>query len=495
MSEPMKGSGTKIVIEWTPDKNSPIPLYQQIVDYISGKIAAGDYTAGARLPSQRDMALQFGVNRSTVVTAMEELLSYGIIESHGAHGTRVADLLWSPKHRQQPPNWSFYVKQGEVPANSILLQQINHYEASSDVIQLSTDQLSLDVFPTRLLETTMARVAAQRPDPSYLQPQGLLRLRSILSKRLAFHRNICVPESCILLTSGLVQTLNLIRGCLLKPGSSIFTEKYSWLYSHPFQTHAMKVRPVPMDDEGLCYWQIDLDSRKDASPLIYTMPNFHNPTALTMSTNRRRQLLQFCQNRQLPLIENDIYGNLWLKQPPPPSLKSMDRCGTVLYVSSLNKELSPALGLAYLVAPESVVERLADMNRQTSDTLSFYSQWMLVRMLEEHTFDDYLTYVRNRLLQRRDCMLELLKRYFSDLAVWSVPAGGYFIWLEFNRPISMKQLFERALLNNILISPGTLYCAEGNRFMRLSFSYATEKDMTRGLKILSELAEDLMRRP
>ncbi|MBR4074914.1 MAG: GntR family transcriptional regulator, partial [Firmicutes bacterium] len=266
MPTPMKGTGTKIVIEWTPDKNSPIPLYQQIVDYISAKIAAGDYAAGVQLPSQRDMAQQFGVNRSTIVTAMEELMSYGVIESHSAHGTRVADMLWSPKYRKQPPNWSHYVKQGVVPANSVMIQRLNHYEASPDILQFSTDQLSFDVFPTKLLESVMGKVAAQKPDLSYLQPQGLPELRSILAQRLAYHRNIHVPESCILLTTGQVQTMTLIRNCLLKPGSSIFTERYSWLYSSPRQTTGMKVRPVPMDEEGLCYWQIHLDPEKDTSP-------------------------------------------------------------------------------------------------------------------------------------------------------------------------------------------------------------------------------------
>ena len=491
MPQPMKGTGTKIVIEWMPDKKSPVPLYQQIVDYISSKIAAGDYTSGTKLPSQRDMAMQFGVNRSTIVTAMEELMSYGLIESHSAHGTCVADMLWSPNHRSQPPNWSHYVKQGVASANPIMIQRLNHYEASPDVIQFSTDQLSFDVFPGKLLENVMMKVASQQPDLSYLQPQGLPELRKILAQRLALHRNIHVPESCILLTTGQVQTMGLIHSCLLKPGSSIFTEKYSWLYSQPLHTNRTKVRPVPMDDEGLCYWQIHLDPETDTSPLVYTMPNYHNPTTLTMSLNRRRQLLGFCQNRQLPIIENDIYGNLWLGELPPPSLKSMDTSGTVLYVSALNKELSPAFGMAYLVAPESVVERLADMKRQTSDMHSFYSQWMLVRMLDDHTFDDYLTYVRNRLVERRDRMLDLLKRYFTDLATWTVPQGGYFIWLEFDDDIPMDQLFEKALLNNILISPGTLFSAEKNSCLRLSFSYVPEKDMERGLKTLAQLTEGL----
>ncbi|MBQ8590865.1 MAG: PLP-dependent aminotransferase family protein [Firmicutes bacterium] len=491
MSEPMKGTGTKIVIEWMPDKNSSIPLYQQIVDYISGKIAAGDYAAGVQLPSQRDMAMQFGVNRSTIVTAMEELMSYGLIESHSSHGTRVADMLWSPKHRQQPPNWSHYVKQGVVPANSITMQRLNHYEASPDIMQFSTDQLSFDVFPTKMLETVMNKVAAQKPDLSYLQPQGLPELRKILAKRLAYHRNIHVPESCILLTTGLVQTMILIRNCLLKPGSSIFTEEYSWLYSYPRQTTGMKVRSVPMDSEGLCYWQMPLNRETDSSPLVYTMPNYHNPTTLTMSAERRRQLLGFCQNRQLPIIENDIYGNLWLDAPPPPTIKSLDESGTVLYVSALNKELSPALGMAYMVAPESVVERLADMKRQTSDMLSFYAQWMLVRMLDDHTFDDYLAYVRSRLQERRDKMLHLLDKYFSDLATWTVPQGGYFIWLEFEDDLPVEQLFEKALLNNILICPGTLFSPDKNHCLRLSFSYIPEKDMERGLKTLAELTLQL----
>ena len=116
--------------------------------------------------------------------------------------------------------------------------------------------------------------------------------------------------------------------------------------------------------------------------------------------------------------------------------------------------------MAYLVAPESVVERLADMKSQINDSQSFYAQWMLIHLLEGQTFDHYLAYVRNRLIERRDRMLDLLNKYFNHLATWTVPQGGYFIWLEFDEPISMEHLFEKALLNNILIRPGSLFCAE-----------------------------------
>ncbi len=489
MTSPMKGTGTKIVIEWIPDKNSPIPLYQQIVDYISGKIAAGDYTTGTKLPSQRDMALQFGVNRSTIVTAMEELLSYGVIESHAAHGTRVADTLWSPKHRQSPPNWSFYVKQGTAAANAIAVQQLNHYESSSEFLQFSTGQLAADVLPMQLLTQAMNSAVRHTPELSYLQPQGLPKLRAILSQRLHCRRGIDAPESCILLTNGQTETMDLICRCLLKPGSSIYTEQYSWLFRQNYLTAAgMKLKPVPIDDEGLCYWRIRLDPQTDTSPLLYTMPNFHTPTTQVMSAARRRQLLGFCQSRQLPIIENDVYANLWLTQPPPPPLKSMDSCGTVLYVSSLNKEFSPALGLGFLVAPESVVERLADMKRQTTDLPSFYSQWTLAYLLESHLYDDYLLHVRRRLIERRDRMLELLQKYFTDLATWSIPQGGYFLWLEFDDDLPIQQLFQKALEQKILICPGSLFSAERSHCLRLSFSYVAESDMERGLRTLSQIA-------
>ena len=210
-----------------------------------------------------------------------------------------------------------------------------------------------------------------------------------------------------------------------------------------------------------------------------------------MSKNRRRQILQLCQQRQLPIIEDDIYRELWLDSPPPVPLKVLDQHGLVIYIGSLSKSLSPGLRIGWVIGPEPVIERLADIKMQNDYGSSSLSQWAAAEWLSSGLYEQHLQEVRKHLRIRRQIALNALTAYFSDIATWDVPQGGFYIWLKLIRSVSLQKLFKTALENNLLINPGNIYDYLSNRHLRLSYSYAAIPELKDGLHRLADIINNL----
>ena len=322
---------------------------------------------------------------------------------------------------------------------------------------------------------------------NYLGPLGLPELRQVLAERLYAEQNIqCTPGN-ILIVSGSLQGLQLISVCMLKKGSMVYTEAPTYLKSlQVFQSAGMGLMGVPMDQEGLKYWEIKDRSDKG---LIYTIPTNQNPTGNVMSRQRRLNLLNFCQKERLPIIEDDAYGQLWIDEKPPEAIKAQDRNGTVIYMGTVSKTMAPGLRTGWVVGPESVVYRLGDVKMQTDYGASSVSQWIMTELLSGGDYDIYLDWLRGELKQRRDNALAALERYFGGMARWDVPKGGFYIWLRLNGKVPVDRLFQEALKHGILFNPGNIYDYAENRAIRLSYAYAEPEEVDRALEILASLVD------
>jgi len=478
-------------IEWKPDKASNIPIFKQIVNYISNKISKGDWLIGNKLPSQREMAKMFDVNRSTIVAALEELTSLGILEGKSGHGTTIVNNTWSLLLSTSPPNWQHYIDSSIHKSNSLTFQTINKIEFVDGITRLGTCELSPNLFPRDMMDKVLRKLPERAYDLNYLAPLGLLELRKVLSQYLTKY-GIYVPPSCILIVSGSLQALQLISVCMLRPGSTVFVESPSYLNSlHIFQSAGMKLSGVPMDSSGITPWALDRNRYLKETPLLYSIPTFHNPTGIVMTEARRMELLDWCKNNRLPIIEDDAYRDLWIDELPPHPLKAHDKNGIVLYMGSISKSLAPGLRIGWLAGPESIVERLGDVKMQTDYGSSSLSQWALAELLESGLYDQHLLSLRKNLKERRDLVLHTLESHFKDIATWNVPAGGFYIWLKLNKNISTDKLFDLALKEKLLITPGSIYDFSKNQHIRISYSYASPDELIKGLIKLSELIESM----
>lgn len=490
-----KNTTNTVSINWKPDKKSDTPMYLQIVEYICNKISNGDWLIGSQLPSQRKLATLFEVNRSTIVTAMDELMSRGIIKSEFGGGTKIVSNTWSLLMSTQTPDWNKYIKAGLFQANTPTIQIINRLEFDN-YIRLGTGELSPKLFPHEMMKTVLNRLSNHIYSLNYLEPLGLFELRQEISCRLA-HYGINAPPSCILITSGSLQALQLISICMLKTGSTVFTEAPTYLKSlQVFQSAGMTLSGIPMDRNGIKYWMMDNSiqpmKKHLYNQLLYTIPTFQNPTGMLMSAERRDDLFQFCQNNRLPVIEDAAYSELWIDKEPPLSLKSLDTNGMVLYLGTVSKTLAPGLRIGWIVGPESVVERLGDAKMQVDYGASSLSQWVLTEFLKSGLYDTYLTELRAQLKTRRDNAIMALNEYFSDLAEWNIPSGGFYIWLKLKKDISIDRLFKEALKQRILLNPGNIYDFKQNQSLRISYSYEDCDTFRKSIHQLSNIIKKML---
>ncbi|MED4729366.1 PLP-dependent aminotransferase family protein [Aneurinibacillus migulanus] len=467
-----------------------LPKYQQIVDVIKGKIANGEWPVGSKIPSQRTLAKTFVVNRSTIITALDELMADGLIEGKMGMGTFVVNNTWTLLATNPPPDWNTYLKSGLYQPSQAIVQEINKDESNKRLIQLSKGELSSDIFPLDKMKLVMQRVTEKMGILGYEEPKGFLPLRQALSNYVKTIGIEASPSS-ILIVSGALQALQLISVGLLHRGSTVLLEQPSYLYSlHVFQSAGMKLTGLPMDKQGLLPEFIAAQRTQQNKAILYSIPCFHNPTGILMSEERRQELLQVCEEERLPIIEDDIYRELWTSEPPPAPLKARDRHGHVLYVGSLSKTLSPGLRIGWIVGPEPVIERLSDIKMQTDYGSGSISQRVAAEWLASGLYDQYLTSVREQLTIRKKVAIEALETYMSDVATWDVPDGGFFIWLKINAKLSTKELFNKALQKRILLNPGTIYAQESGLYVRLSYAYASLLEIREGIRQMAIIIQD-----
>ncbi|BCC59238.1 TPA: PLP-dependent aminotransferase family protein [Bacillus cereus] len=474
----------------TTDKK--VPKYRQIIDYMKEKIENGEWPIGSKIPSQRQLAKLFHVNRSTVINALDELMADGLIQGQIGAGTIVMNNTWSLLATNPPPDWSEYVKAGIHKPSNLMVREINEAEANKKLIHLSKGELAPHLFPLETMQSIIKKVSEELDYFGYEEQKGFYPLREAISQYVRSFGIHASPDS-ILIVSGALQALQLISIGLLHRKSTVLLEQPSYLYSlHVFQSANINLSGISMDHHGIL--PNDLLKRikySQKNNILYSIPCFQNPTGILMSKERRKEILKICEKEQLPIIEDDIYRELWLDESPPAPLKSMDKHGHVLYIGSLSKTLSPGLRIGWIIGPEPVIDRLSDIKMQTDYGSSSLSQRVAAEWINEGFYEEHVANVRMHLKERRQIMIRALNKYCADIASWDIPSGGFFIWLKVIHNIPMKKLFSEALSKGILLNPGRIYEEESNQYIRLSYGYATPEQMTNGIKLLSELIRKL----
>ncbi|MFB5674792.1 PLP-dependent aminotransferase family protein [Paenibacillus terreus] len=478
--------------DWKPDASSPLPVYKQIEQYIREKVLHGEWPPGTRLPSHRALSALFGVNRSTVAAALNLLSASGLLEGNRGGGTVVRSGPLEPSTSAvKAPIWMNAADEGIHYPNLPVIQTINRMEAASGVIRLGTGELSPELLPHGSYNQLLAELSRCRRRLSYPEPQGCPQLREAIARHAAAD-GIRASAASVLVVSGSLQALHLISVGLLPRGAAILTEKPSYLYSiHAFQSAGMKLIGLPMDKEGLQTEKLADAAAAYSASLLYTNPTFHNPTGRTMSMERRMQLLEQARASGLSIIEDGAYNELWIDHEPPPALKSLDSEGRVLYTGTLSKSFSPGLRIGWVIGPEPVIGRLADIKMQMDYGSSMLSQETAALWLSSGRHEAHLVHIRSRLRERRDHLLELLHRFFLDIAEWDKPSGGFYIWIKLTVTVPLRALFEAALAEGILLNPGDLYDRNDRQHLRLSYAYASAAEMNGAVPALSAIVRRL----
>lgn len=471
-------------MEWKLDRVGHKPMYRQIIEYIEYRISNGEYPPGSLLPSERTLAKELGVNRSTVITAYEELRASGLVTSKKGSGTRVS--LFAEEHPQnQPPDWNEYVGEGFLLPNDPFMRRILKEVRKEGMIDLATGELSSDLFPKAQFEEKIRR-ADFTFHLGYENPQGNLQLRETIASQLKKDKNIDTAASSVLITSGAQQALYLIVQCLLKRGDAVVIEDPSYCYSLPiFKSMGIKTYSLKADRHGVNPDDIVALHKQNRIRMIFLNPTFQNPTGISMHPKRRKKLLEIALEYGIPIIEDDPYTLTAFGGEAPPTLKSMDDYGVILYISSLSKIVSSGLRIGWIAGPQPVISRLADVKQQIDFGHSIFSQWMANEFLTSSYFYEHIEELGRRLRRRRDTMIHALFCYLQNEVEFSVPNGGIHLWCRVKQPVNEWKLLEHAIDNGMIFMPGSALGSQKD-YVRLTFGRADETCIEKGISLFAK---------
>lgn len=469
------------------DRSSSTPLYQQLRDQIRQRILAGSLPAGTRLPPERTLANMLGVNRTTVVNAYKELASEGLVEGRVGHGTVVLPLpVPIPEGPIRPMQWA-----GLSDSEDPVVADINAIVRRAGSISFAHGEMSPDLYPVDVLRDLYSRALTRGRAPlGYGPVAGYRPLREAMAARLGLS-----PDE-ILLLGGSQLALYLITRVLLQPGETVLVEVPSYINTLGIFTEAgIRVVPVRVDQDGLVVEGLSEIILRYRPKLIFTLPTFQNPLGVTMSLERRRQLIQLAARHQVGIVEDDPYGELYYTGERPPSLKSLDPGGYVIYISSFSKSVTPGLRLACLAAPPAVVERLSRARGSLDFQAALINQWVMDAFIREGMMDQHMAALRPVLLRRRDTLVEALQQHMPRGVTWHAPDGGYNLWCTLPRPLRARRLLSEAAREGVAFIPGDYYGPgdESRRGLRLNFSYPREAEIGEGVKRLAHAVKRLMR--
>ncbi|BDH60392.1 GntR family transcriptional regulator [Lysinibacillus sp. PLM2] len=444
------------------------------------QIVSGQWPNGTKLPAQRQLALSFGVNRSTVQEAIDELKADGILSSRVGSSTYVSNDSWNILLKQKQPNWQSYIESSIHKPNYQTIQLINDFEQDDNVIRLSTGELSPSLLPTEEIQSSLQQLQFDGKAMGYSSPQGSLKLRLALCDYL-LKRGIKTTPDNICIVSGGLQALQLIALGLLESGSIVFQDEFSYLNSvHPFQSFGMQMQSVHKDER---IEKVLLNLRGKRQGIYYAIPTLHNPTGRIWTGNEKESFYSMCQSIQLPIIEDDVYFELSFDSPTP-ALKSFDTTGQVIYIGSVSKTFSPGLRIGWVVAPTPVIKRMADIKMQLDYGSSAVSQEIVSYWLTSGLYEKHIEQLKVELKRRAHLMENLLERYFANVASWESSKGGFYIWLKFNDPIVTTAFFMKCLKHKVLINPGYIYEPKDAYHIRLSYAYASDEQLKLGIQMM-----------
>ncbi|MGH9173331.1 MAG: PLP-dependent aminotransferase family protein, partial [Vicinamibacterales bacterium] len=333
------------------ERENGTAIYRQLAEALAWAIDAGELAPGERLPSERDLASQLGISRTTAVNAYRELEARGLVRGHVGRGTFVCA---GPAESGAPFAWRGKVALGALRTVDGSLRQLARHGSDPAVVPLATGAGALDLFPIDALRQAAERVFSRGPRAALgLGPtEGQPRLRRELAGRIGVR-----PEQ-VLIVNGAQQGLELIARCLLDPGDTVIMDRPGYLGAiqvfraagaHIVGWDIERADPNELEDLLLRY----------RPKLFYTNPTFHNPTGRTLDLHERRDLLDLAVRYRLPVIEDDLYRETWFSVPPPAPLRQLDQHQLVIQVSTFSKTLAGGLRLGWLTASEAIVDQLA----------------------------------------------------------------------------------------------------------------------------------------
>ncbi len=467
--------------------------YVRLADEIEARIEEGVFKAGEKLPSIRKLTSATGLSLTTVYQAFVELEGRGLVEPRQRSGYYVRPVV----HRRLPPPRRR--RHRAVPRRvsvSGLARSVVEAMGDPGLLRLGGTVTAPELLPHRQLGAVIRSLTANRMArllSTYESPVGSPSLRREIAKRTIELAHGIDTED-ILVTGGCIEAVSLCLRAVARPGDTVAVESptYPWFLQllEDLNMFALEVATDPESGIDLDALRAAVDANEVKACIL--VPNFHNPMGCLMPEEKKAALVALLNGRGVPVIEDDIHGDLYFGPTRPSTLKAHDRKGLVMYCSSFSKTLSPGLRVGWSIPGRfaDTVKRLKMNGSVSSPTLN---QYVVAEFLKGGTYDRHLRRLRTSLKNQASNMALAVARHFPPGTRITAPAGGLTLWVELDPAVDGLEVFRAALEAGIAIVPGSM-CSGSRRFrncIRLSCGLPWSEAVDAGVRKLGEIVGEL----
>jgi DNA-binding transcriptional MocR family regulator len=486
-----------------PVKCSPVPLapvnqdrmkrYEKFADEIAELIRSGVLAPGEKVPSVRHASRTYGVSPSTVFQAYYLLEDRGLIQARARSGYFVREHAQRPLHEPEPAVRA--AQTTEVDVSELVFSVLASLK-DPDTVPFGSAFPSPDLFPLPRLAKSMAHALRMLSPHEIIADMtaGNPDLRRQIALRYMVS-GVMLPLEELVISNGAMEALNLCLQCVTQPGDLVAIESptfYACL--QVLERLQLKAVEIPVHPrEGIDLAALSDSLRQLPIKACWFMSSLQNPLGASMSEAKKQALYQLLVEHQVPLIEDDVYAELYFASHPPKPVKSFDREGLVMHCSSFSKSLAPGYRIGW-VAGGRYAEQIARLKLMTTISPSVPAQAAIADYLQHGGYDRHLRKLRHALEMQQGAMLASAARHFPASTRVTRPSGGYFLWFEFPERLDSLQLLRLALAQGISLAPGPIFSAsQGFRHCaRLNHGHPWDARSEQAMEVLGRLVAGLL---
>lgn len=380
-----------------------------------------------------------------------------------------------------------------------IIREIFKFTADPEVIAFSAGNPAPEAFPAKEIAKISAEVLEKTPVKAlqYNITEGYYPLREALKERLAKKYGIGRDFDELIVVSGAQQGIYLTTKVLCNEGDTVICESPSFIGSlNAFRSYGLKLCGIEVEEDGINIEALEraLKQQKNVK-MIYTIPNFQNPSGVTMSLEKRRAMLALAKKYNVIILEDNPYGDLRFEGEHVASIKSMDEDGVVVYCGTFSKVLSPGMRVGYVSAPAEIVSKIV-VAKQVSDVhTNILAQIVAKRYMTEFDFDGHIERISKMYGERCSFMAKQIDKFLAPQVRYVKPQGGLFIWCDLPEGVDMLDFCRRAVKNKVAVVPGSAFMmseSEPCGSFRLNFSTPSMEQIEKGVEILGKVLKEML---
>jgi GntR family transcriptional regulator/MocR family aminotransferase len=483
------------------DKSVQTPVYLQIANGIINHIRQGKLKPGSALPGSRILAKKLTIHRQTVVAAYDELYAQSWVEVYPRRGIFVAknlpDITPRPLLKTLEKSGMASKTYFDVDDNKIPFPQLFKPANNTNLI-INDGFPDTRLAPVELMVREYRRFANYHFTSKYLMygpEHGSENLRTELARFLGETRGLQVNPDHILITKGAQMAIYLTAQILLSKGDTAIAADPGYLSANNvFEQAGANVALVPVDEHGIDLDAVEAVCKKKKVKLVYVVPHHHQPTTVTLSSERRMRLLELAHQYRFAIIEDDYDYDFHYSSSPILPLASADYYGSIIYIGSFCKTIAPGIRIGFMVAPPNLIVQAARLRKLIDRQGELLLEEAMANLLKNGDISRHLKKANKIYHERRDVLCLLLQEQLSDHISFKIPDGGFGVWLKYLNGIKAIEVAEKAAAMGLTVSNGTGYFQDQSypsQFIRLGFASLNPKELETAVEIFATAVNKL----